>query len=946
MRRITILCLVLLAFSVSTVRSQETLGGPYVADDNTMMLLHFDGDFANASTHSEDAVIHGTHFFLSNEALGLGQCLRLSNSTPHDSAYVTVPDNASLDLIGDWTIEGWVNIFTFGDASDDFRWVPRLVMKPGDEIFWQPNYWVEMWGDARLFQTGFHNADMDRWPAVTSPPNVFEPGKWTHLTFIRDTENHLLIQMVHDANRELVWYGAVSYDPVKEAIPVTTNQDVHIGWAGAVNIAEPSNDSWLDGFVDEIRISNVVRDFQIPVTVTGVTRLSNQSSEVSEYPVEATVKKIGAAGTVTGADLHYRVNAGSWQVAAMSGGGTGLYSAVIPGQNYGSKVEYYVSADDNDGYHTTDPSTAEAAEGATFYTFYVYKPNSHILSLNFDDGAVPPTDGSDYNHPIDVIGTVTPTDAGKIGKGMYFPGDSTRLEVDTPFLSSEEFTLDVWIRPDTMVAYSRIIFRPEDYAGWGNSAWAIRYEANNLITARFTQVGGGDNVIALDTPLELGKWYHLIYEVAAENSVFQLSDADDQVIEAKESPVTAKPINTTAPLRIGNAANVTGSPDWHDRSFRGVMDEFNFYNFAKGAENPAEPLGGPYVEDDNTMMLLHFDGDFANASTHSEDAVIHGTHFFLSNEALGLGQCLRLSNSTPHDSAYVTVPDNASLDLIGDWTIEGWVNIFTFGDASDDFRWVPRLVMKPGDEIFWQPNYWVEMWGDARLFQTGFHNADMDRWPAVTSPPNVFEPGKWTHLTFIRDTENHLLIQMVHDANRELVWYGAVSYDPVKEAIPVTTNQDVHIGWAGAVNIAEPSNDSWLDGFVDEIRISNVVRDFQIPVTVTGVTRLSNQSSEVSEYPVEATVKKIGAAGTVTGADLHYRVNAGSWQVAAMSGGGTGLYSAVIPGQNYGSKVEYYVSADDNDGYHTTQILRQRKPPRALPFTPFTFTNRILTYYR
>ena len=162
---------------------------------------------------------------------------------------------------------------------------------------------------------------------------------------------------------------------------------------------------------------------------------------------------------------------------------------------------------------------------------------------------------------------------------MYFPGDSTRLEVDTPFLSSEEFTLDVWIRPDTMVAYSRIIFRPEDYAGWGNSAWAIRYEANNLITARFTQVGGGDNVIALDTPLELGKWYHLIYEVAAENSVFQLSDADDQVIEAKESPVTAKPINTTAPLRIGNAANVTGSPDWHDRSFRGVMDEFNFYNY-------------------------------------------------------------------------------------------------------------------------------------------------------------------------------------------------------------------------------------------------------------------------------------------------------------------------------------------------------------------------------
>jgi hypothetical protein len=579
MRRFLLFMIFILAFSASFVWSQETIGGPYTADEHTMMLLHFDGDFSNASENSNDAVIHGTHFFLSNEALGLGECVRLSNSTPQDSAYITVPDTSTLDLTEDWTIEGWVNIFTFGETSDDYRWVPRLVMKPGDETFWRPNYWVEMWGDARLFQTGFHNVDQDRWPSVSSPANVFEPGKWVHLTFIRDTENHLLIQMVHDADRELVWYGSVSYDPVKEGEPITTDQDVHIGWAGAVNIANPSNDSWLDGFVDEIRISNVVREFEIPVTVTGVTQLPNQSSEVNEYEVEANAKKIGAPGTVTSVDLHYRVDEGAWQTVSMSSAGDGKYVGTIPGQTYNSKIEYYVSADDSDGYHTTVPSTAEAAEDAEYHTFYVYKPNSHILSLDFDDGAMPPTDGSEYNHPVEVIGSVTPADEGKIGKGMYFPGDSSRLEVDTPFLSSAEFTLDVWIRPDTMIAYSRIIFRPEDYTGWGGNAWAIRYEADNKITARFTQVGGGDNVIALDTPLEYGNWYHLVYEVGSDSSVFQLSDADDQVIETKGSAVTAKPINTTAPLRIGNAGNVTANEDWKDRSFRGVMDEFNFYNY-------------------------------------------------------------------------------------------------------------------------------------------------------------------------------------------------------------------------------------------------------------------------------------------------------------------------------------------------------------------------------
>jgi len=597
MRTFTLLCLLLFAFSTAALYSQEVLGGPYVSDDHTMMLLHFDGDFTNATNNSRDAEIHGTHFFISNEALGLGQCVRLSNSTPQDSAYITVADTSTLDLTEDWTIEGWVNIFTFGDASDDFRWVPRLVMKPGDEIFWQPNYWVEMWGDARLFQTGFHNADQDRWPAVNSPANVFEPGKWTHLTFIRDSENHLLIQMVHDANRELVWYGSVAYDPIKEAVPVTTNQPVHIGWAGAKGIASPSGDSWLDGFVDEIRISDVVRSFKIPVTVTGVTQLPNQSSEVNEYSVSATVKKIGASGTVLGAELHYRVNEGGWQTQSMLGGAEGVYTAVIPGQTYGSQVDYYVSADDSDGYHTTDPSTAEAVEDADYYTFYVYKPNSHILSLSFDDGALPPTDASEYGHDVQVVGTVAPIDAGKVGKGLYFPGDTSRVEVDTPFLSSEEFTLDVWIQPDTMVAYSWVIFRPEDYTAWGNSAWAIRYEADNLISARFTQVGGGDNAIILDTPLVYGNWYHLLYEVSTDSAVFQLRGSNDEVIETKTAAVTAKPINTTAPLRIGNAANVTGSPDWGDRSFRGVMDEFNFYNYpaaglTTGIENldPSVPL--------------------------------------------------------------------------------------------------------------------------------------------------------------------------------------------------------------------------------------------------------------------------------------------------------------------------------------------------------------------
>jgi len=170
---------------------------------------------------------------------------------------VTVADNDNLDLTEDWTIEGWINIFTFGEGPADWRWVPRLIIKTGDEVFWQPNYFVEMWGDNRLFSCGYNTNSKDAWPQANTPNNTFVPGEWVHLTFIRDTGTHTLLTLVHNANLDLIAFSVADYldsylFPAVDPTPIVTDQPVHIGYAGG------GGDSFLDGFVDEIRISNVV----------------------------------------------------------------------------------------------------------------------------------------------------------------------------------------------------------------------------------------------------------------------------------------------------------------------------------------------------------------------------------------------------------------------------------------------------------------------------------------------------------------------------------------------------------------------------------------------------------------------------------------------------------------------------------------------------------------
>lgn len=64
------LSIVVLVFCMSIAFGQaEDFLQPYSIDDNTVLLLHFDGDTTNASEKSGDAEAHGNTMFITHDEM-------------------------------------------------------------------------------------------------------------------------------------------------------------------------------------------------------------------------------------------------------------------------------------------------------------------------------------------------------------------------------------------------------------------------------------------------------------------------------------------------------------------------------------------------------------------------------------------------------------------------------------------------------------------------------------------------------------------------------------------------------------------------------------------------------------------------------------------------------------------------------------------------------------
>ncbi|MCK4255811.1 hypothetical protein KAX35_02895, partial [candidate division WOR-3 bacterium] len=314
-------------------------------------------------------------------------------------------------------------------------------------------------------------------------------------------------------------------------------------------------------------------------------------------------------------------------------------------------------------------------------------------------------------------------------------------------------------------------------------------------------------------------------------------------------------------------------------------------------------IGGPYESDEHTRLLLHFDSNLEDASGLNPDGELHGNAAFIPGLDW-LDMCLYLDNDAPTDSSRILIaddPDTGALDLYSPFTIEAWFNIQTKGES---WQTDPRIIAKPDTMYAWYcPNYYILIRND-NAFVLGYFIRPW-HWFEIISPNDIFELGTWYHVAFEYDTMTtpHLAIMFIHDEFDSLLYLGTQELDPDDDEPPYVSTQEVNIGFGGG------GNDSWFDGFIDELRISDIPIVFPLPPIISH-TPHGNTYNTIEPCTISA---KITDESVVTSATLYYDLGAG-WLTDDMVPTGDDYYEGLIPNQPVGTSIKYYIEAVDDSG--------------------------------
>ena len=252
-----------------------------------------------------------------------------------------------------------------------------------------------------------------------------------------------------------------------------------------------------------------------------------------------------------------------------------------------------------------------------------------------------------------------------------------------------------------------------------------------------------------------------------------------------------------------------------------ILSNFALIGLEPNYDNKKLILNDPYDVDDNTVVLMHFDGNLDNQSNLTNDGVSNGVTSFADNDELGLGQCLYLDNSPQSNQSYLTINDDNDLDLADDWTLEMWFKPISWTSVSVLLnKFVNDNESNYAMEIL--PPYYCEQ----NALKCSFTpQQEIERNPAnIISETNSIEEGQWYHISFIRNTDLKNLKIVIHDEDRNLIYYKVNPYCNEVAEDPKHSNNPLYIG-------SKNQYDNFFHGYIDELRISNVVREFEIEST-------------------------------------------------------------------------------------------------------------------
>jgi len=610
-------------------------GGPYVADENTVVLMHFDSEatiLENSATTAGalNGVAYGSLSLL-NSSEGprpdLGSSLLMSNASITDSNHIEIPHYDDLGLTGDFTIEGWMSPETYVASGDGWsQRAPSVITKGISNQNGNNNTYQVTFNGVSHNLTGmtkYADGAWNDWVEVWSPSNSIALFEWYHFALIRDTATNTLTMLVHNAAGELL-SANTSNDPLAE-LGRALEQNTYPLYIGS---APNWNDASLfyNGAVDEIRISDVVRPYEIPI---GFTSIIGENVAAGESPViEITIVEIAGSTVVGSPVVHYSTDGGSnWtDLSSTATAEASVYEATLPTGAFGEEIYYYTTAANAAGQVTISPADAEDAVDPAYDAVGFWNAEEIVLDLSFDDGSGNPADASALNNavtlnganaeystdvPAALAGISTHSLAINMDLGGSYP-DTAYVETPDPnaFLNGNDrggWTIDLWAKVhgqafDSGNNHSQIWV-------WGGPVGTLRYVNWGTTMVRFSANTNFGPESVVDVVLPGGEyldvWYHFKGTTDANGIYLYVYDENDDEVARGETMWDTDNgqellAHQSGPFRFGYTDGDT------DDLF-GYIDEVKFYNYPAFRDTSA--TGPEYGE---LIANGEFDDGFAS----------------------------------------------------------------------------------------------------------------------------------------------------------------------------------------------------------------------------------------------------------------------------------------------------------------------------------------------
>ena len=527
--------------------------------------------------------------------------------------YITIPDNSSLDIAGDWAISAWIKL-------DSMSGYCRIVGKQ-DASSNQCNYGI-----------GLENG--------TDFGAFFNDGSWRSAYYSTDLNTgqwHHVVGQWDDSEEQMFLYinGVLVQTTTLSGAGTPSGNDDPV----LIGLNEAGGSEFFNGNIADVRIYDaILTASEIQVLASKINGSSSLGAGTGD--LQAWWKLNEGTGT-SAADSSANSNTGTATNFAMSGTSSNwLYDAFsVNVQDGGVRLadSGTNSAETLDATETafTVHDGTQFAAGQIIQVdderMYIVSIATHVLTVRRGIGG---TTAASHSNPVDVYhanatyvsGTTTVTQ-GKLEclslTTPHFDGDNDFIELGSQAgdlrLSASNATISAWIYIADVSAddgYKRIIEKSDE--GNATNGWGLYTHTDGKV---FLDVDGSNAQYSAAGVITDAKWYHII---ATFDSTNKASMWINGVRSEGMTGVTTLPPSDTTGARIGSWNHSTA------REFKGKIRDVRVYDYAVRDAGAASLYSGSY----NVTPLHWWKLDDSVQGTATTTAVDSGTSSALKNGTL------------------------------------------------------------------------------------------------------------------------------------------------------------------------------------------------------------------------------------------------------------------------------------------------------------------------